>query len=431
MNISSTTIGFTLVNLALLFIIGSSFTLKPLSSTRKVHQTAIYLSPEEDMELTRSMLMNIGSSNPSNPSNPSSSSSSLLVQTLTSPSPSLPPPTWLFRQAGRHLPEYAAYKAEHGVNFLDMISSPAHIAACTLQPLQRYRNLDAAILFSDILVIPEALGIEVTMPGGVGIQVPDPLQSVEEVVAMTASIDASGVDAVVDKLEYVMDGVRLIKSTMASSGLGQPLIGFSAAPYTLFYYMVGGTSKKNVDVGEHYMRTYPVESAALMSRLSSVVVEYLRRQRSAGCDLVQVFEAMGGTLEEGTFDGHVLPVLEGVGRKLEEKGVGPAMCFARGACHANPRLGSAYDCVTVDTVTSAVDAQAAVGCAVQGGFDPAMLIGEDTEESRGRIKEAVAKVLKDPEFKRGRYVANLGEGLGGKESTDLVQYFLDVVKGEA
>ena len=318
------------------------------------------------MELTRSMLMNIGSSNPSNPSNPSSSSSSLLVQTLTSPSPSLPPPTWLFRQAGRHLPEYAAYKAEHGVNFLDMISSPAHIAACTLQPLQRYRNLDAAILFSDILVIPEALGIEVTMPGGVGIQVPDPLKSVEEVVAMTASIDASGVDAVVDKLgeksvftrarntpkhhthknktatfarqqtslrpqkkqhalararpaEYVMDGVRLIKSTMASTGLGQPLIGFSAAPYTLFYYMVGGTSKKNVDVGESYMRTYPVESAALMSRLSSVVVEYLRRQRSAGCDLVQVFEAMGGTLEEGTFDEHVLPVLEGVGRKLEEK----------------------------------------------------------------------------------------------------------------
>ena len=219
-----------------------------------------------------------------------------------------------------------------------MISSPPHIAACTLQPLQRYANLDAAILFSDILVIPAALGIEVTMPGGVGIQVPSPLTSPSDVAAMSRKIDEMGVEKVVDALEYVMDGVRLIKSRMAEEGLTQPLIGFSAAPYTLFYYMVGGTSKKNVDVGERYLAEHPEESLGLLGRLNDVVVEYLRRQQAAGCDLVQVFEAMGGTLGEETFKAKVLPVLKRTGEMLEGAGVGPRMCFARGACHSNEEV---------------------------------------------------------------------------------------------
>ena len=184
-----------------------------------------------------------------------------------------------------------------------------------------------------------------------------------------------------------MSGVRLIKSTMSTQNLNQPLIGFSAAPYTLFYYMVGGTSKKNTDIGETYLRSHPSESAGLMSRLSDIVVEYLSRQQKAGCDIVQVFEAMGGSLSEGTFNEHVLPVLSSVAGALGSAGVGPKMCFARGACHANTVLGGSFDCVTVDTETSAVAAQSAVDCVVQGGFDPKILVGEDDEGSRGMIRE--------------------------------------------
>lgn len=348
-------------------------------------------------------------------------------------------PVWVFRQAGRHLPEYMEYKAKRGKNFLELLRDPADVAEVTMQPLRRY-EVDAAILFSDILVVAEALGTRVEMPGGKGILVPEPLEGPQD-LARLPSIAEAGTPAFIEsRLSHVLEAVRMILSQMTAEGFGsRALIGFSAAPWTLFFYMVGGSSKKRTDAGERWLTEYEVASKDLMALLTAVIIEYLSAQVRAGCHVLQVFEAMGDKLSQDNFYKYALPSMTEIAKELKRRHPSvPLMVFPRGACYSLPALQSAgYDVVSADCATDLGEAARALReeakksgagsvARLQGNFDPKWLRPAQggTPEL---VRQEVRRMLESLGSDSPGLIANLGEGLDGKESPELVKAFVDAV----
>jgi uroporphyrinogen decarboxylase len=336
-------------------------------------------------------------------------------------------PVWLFRQAGRHMQEYRDYKAKTGKHFLQLLDDPKDVAEVTMQPLRRYQ-VDAAILFSDILVVPQALDIRVEMPGGVGIVVPEPLTTAAMVDEAAAKARADPASLVAKRLKHVTRGVEEVRSAQLAENLDRTLLGFSAAPYTLFFYSVGGSSKNRAP-GADFAKANAQSTAGLLEAYTDLVVEYLSAQAKAGAHCLQVFEAMGMTLGAEAFEELALPHLEALATKLKARHPDvPLLVFARGVAEplkVNLRLQAAgYDVITLDGETPRHEARDSLGPAqvLQGDFDPKLLLPDSSQEAIHAEVEAMLTA-----FGPDKLLANLGEGLGGKEDQGLVDFFVNDV----
>ncbi|OXA64309.1 uroporphyrinogen decarboxylase [Folsomia candida] len=327
-------------------------------------------------------------------------------------------PIWIMRQAGRYLPEFQEVRKEH--EFFEIVHDPVLACKVTLQPIQRY-DLDAAIIFSDILVIPAALGMEVKMLPGTGPSFTSPLKSPADIEDLNWKLD------VTEKMKGTLQAITLTRKKLEGK---VPLLGFVGAPWTLMSYMIEGTGSRTLTKSKAWLYKYPEESKNLLDKLTGVVVLYLVEQVKAGAQMLQVFESHADLLSPDLFDrfckGTLARILSETKRQLLACGISdiPMTIFAKGghyALHEISKLG--YDVVGVDwTVTPKVARSLTIPSTVlQGNLDPVALFG-----SKESIKLNVDDMIKG--FGTNQYICNLGHGIYPETPTENVQTFIDAVR---
>jgi uroporphyrinogen decarboxylase len=335
----------------------------------------------------------------------------LLLRALRSESVERPP-VWMMRQAGRYLPEYRAVRAKS--DFLTMCRTPELAVEVTLQPLDLV-GVDAAIIFSDILVVPEAMGMVLTLDEGIGPQFPSPIRSAAD-LARLSSVDPN------DGLSYVLDAIRLARREI---GNRVPLIGFAGAPWTLAAYMVEGKGTKQFAIAKRMLFEQPSLAHSLLERLAVAVGDYLVAQVAAGAQALQLFESWAGALGPAEFREFCIPYLARIAAQVRPTGV-PLIVFAPGAGWALGEIAEATgaQAIGVDWHTSPTDARrqcAPHGVALQGNLDPCALYAAPAEIRR-RTHEMIAA------FGPIGHVANLGHGILPDVPPAHARAFIDAVK---
>ncbi|WP_456448352.1 uroporphyrinogen decarboxylase [Thiolapillus sp.] len=308
-------------------------------------------------------------------------------------------PVWMMRQAGRYLPEYRATREKAG-DFLSLCQNPELACEVTIQPLERF-PLDAAILFSDILTIPDAMGLGLYFEEGEGPRFERPVQD-------KAAIDALPVPDPEEELRYVMDAVRTIRRELDGR---VPLIGFSGSPWTLATYMVEGGSTKNFALSKGMMFDRPDLMHALLDKLAQSVTSYLNAQIAAGAQAVMIFDTWGGTLTPADYRefslAYMQRIVEGLTREAEGRKV-PVVLFTKGGGQwLEAMADTGCDALGLDWTTDIGDARQRVGgrVALQGNMDPSTLYA-----SAEVIRKSVANILESYGSGSG-HVFNLGHGI--------------------
>ena len=308
-------------------------------------------------------------------------------------------PVWMMRQAGRYLPEYRTVREKAG-SFLNLCTNPELACEVTLQPLRRFA-FDAAILFSDILTIPDAMGLELQFTEGEGPQFNKPISS-------AADIHNLGIPDPEVELLYVMDAVRLIRRELDGR---VPLIGFSGSPWTLAAYMVEGGGSKNFRKVKTLMYEQPKLMHLLLGKLADAVVAYLNAQIAAGAQAVMVFDTWGGMLTTEDYQAFSLAYAKRVAMQLKKENEGrrvPAILFTKGGGQwLEPMTGAGYEALGLDWQTDIGQARVRVGekVALQGNMDPVALYAKPDV-----ICTKVKSILENYGSGSG-HVFNLGHGI--------------------
>ena len=324
-------------------------------------------------------------------------------------------PLWMMRQAGRYLPEYREIRAEAG-SFMNLCTNPELACEVTLQPLRRYA-MDAAILFSDILTVPDALGLGLYFSEGEGPRFERPISTAAEINALDPARAAS-------ELGYVMDAVSLIRKELNGS---IPLIGFAGSPWTLATYMVEGGSSKDFAKVKSLAFNEPELMHQLLSKLATSVAAYLSAQIHSGAQAVQIFDTWGGALSHNAYREfslrYMTEIIEQLPREADGRKV-PVIVFTKGGGQWLEAIADCgADAVGLDWTTDIGAARERVGDRVclQGNMDPTLL-----NASPERIRDEVAQILTS--FGEGSgHVFNLGHGITPGINPDHVAAMVDAV----
>ncbi|TCJ15746.1 uroporphyrinogen decarboxylase [Flaviaesturariibacter flavus] len=319
------------------------------------------------------------------------------------------PPVWMMRQAGRYLPDYLKLKAKY--DFFTRVQTPELATEITLQPIDQV-GVDAAIIFSDILVIPQAMGVEVLMEEGKGPSLPKTIQT-------QADIDALITEGAEESLKYVLDALTLTKKELNGR---TPLIGFAGAPWTILCYMVEGKGSKTWDKAKQFAYTQPQLAHALLQKITDITIDYLKAQVKAGADTVQVFDSWAGALSPEDFKTFAQPYLLQISNAVKDEA--PVILFPKGTWYAIEDLShSGAAGIGIDWTVSPKKARELTGdrITIQGNFDPAKLLAPIPQ-----IKTWVKEMIDG--FGTQRYIANLGHGITPNVPVDHAKAFVEAVK---
>lgn len=320
------------------------------------------------------------------------------------------PPVWLMRQAGRILPQYRALRSSVS-GFIELVTTPDLVAEVTIQPIDEL-GMDAAIIFSDILVIPECMGLHYTMVEKVGPRFPTTIESVNDIHNLLSGDDAA------DKLEYVYEGLRKTKVQLADR---VPLIGFAGAPWTLLAYMVEGGGSKTFSKAKRFLYRYPRESHLLLEKITETIIAYLHRKVDAGADAIQIFDSWAGMLDHKLYAEFCIPYIRQINDAIQPRV--PTIIFSKGAWFSLEDIAAlGSHAIGVDWGMSPEYVRSVVGDqrVLQGNLDPCVLYAHEQE-----IVDAAHRTI----AAMGRHhIFNLGHGVYPDTPLDNVRVLIDAVK---
>ncbi|MAU27010.1 MAG: uroporphyrinogen decarboxylase [Muricauda sp.] len=319
------------------------------------------------------------------------------------------PPVWMMRQAGRYLPEFMEIREKY--DFFTRCRTPELASEITVQPIRRF-GMDAAILFSDILVIPQAMDIEVQMKPNFGPYLPNPIRKAEDV-------DRVVVPNIGDSLGYVMDAIKMTKEKLDDE---IPLIGFAGSPWTILCYCVQGQGSKSFDMAKGFCFTQPKAAHELLQKITDTTIAYLKEKVSAGCDAVQIFDSWGGMLSPSDYQTFSWRYIQQIVDALKDRA--PVIVFGKGCWFALHEMAkSGASAIGVDWTCTARNARYLTGgkITLQGNFDPARLLSPPED-----IKKMVRQMI--DEFGKDRYIVNLGHGILPNVPVENAKAFIDAVK---